>query len=161
MTIHIDKHAYPKGAFGEGWLLYLGSTSNEKNVYIKDNTTNKIKIGTHVYFDEAHMSTPASKAPIVAQALQRLGYNQTESWVQQHEALSTIHNTVQVQILSKNAKVPKRGTKGAIGYDVHHPGKDVTLKSGETKVFPFDIALTPPDGCYTRVSPRSGLTIKK
>ena len=37
--------------------------------------------GTHVMFDEAHMTVPAAQAPLAAQALQRLGYYTRESWI--------------------------------------------------------------------------------
>ena len=40
-----------------------------------------VKIGQHVVFDEAHMTTPAGYAPLAAKALQCLGYYVHESWV--------------------------------------------------------------------------------
>ena len=60
--------------------IFLGYTATSKNVYIKDDKTNKVKIGSHVIFDEAHMSVPTNTAPLAAQALQRLGYHNDESW---------------------------------------------------------------------------------
>ena len=149
----LDNHAY------EG--IYLGSTSNEKNVYIRDTHSKKIKIGTHVYFDEAHFSTPTMKAPLAAQALQRLGYQQKEEWMKEYKESIDDNNIAMIQLLSKDSKMPKRGTKGAIGYDVVHPGQTMILAPGQTKVFPTDIALTPPPGCYTRIAPRSGMIVKQ
>ena len=148
----LDNHAY------EG--IYLGHTSNNRNVYIRDQQSGRIKIGAHVYFDEAHMTAPAGKVPLAAQALQRIGYNQSETWVKEHQQVQEESNTVSVEKLSKTATLPTRGTPGSIGYDVANPGPDITINPGETKVIQLDIAITPPPGCYTRVAPRSGLTVK-
>ena len=137
----LDKHAY------EG--IYLGTTSNDKNIYIKDDQTGRIKIGAHVYFDEAHMSSPAGKAPLAAQALQRLGYNQVKSWTKEHPTLKRKNSQVSVELLTPTAKLPTRGTPGSIVYDVTNPGESFTLTAGETKVIQLDLALTPPSGSYT------------
>ena len=149
----LDQHAY------EG--IYLGSTSNEKNVYIKDHKSNRVKIGAHVYYDEAHMAAPAGKVPLAAQALQRLGYNQQETWVTQHEAQQTEDNVVRINLLSKHATMPSRATAASVGYDVSNTAESITIQPGETKLIPLDISITPPPGCYTRIAPRSGLTIKQ
>ena len=63
----------------EGIFLCFSATDN--NVYFIDDATGRIRMGQHVIFDEAHMSVPAGKAPLAAQALQRLGYYVKESWV--------------------------------------------------------------------------------
>ena len=53
----------------------------DNNVYFIDNATGKVWMGQHVVFNEAHMSVPAGRAPLAAQALQRLGYYVKESWI--------------------------------------------------------------------------------
>ena len=141
--------------------IFLGTTAKDTNCYIHDTTTKRVKIGTHTIFDEAHMSIPASKAPLAAQALQRLGYHQKESLITDMNNKESADNTVQVQLLQQLAKIPRRGTKGSVGYDAIYPGSNYTLKAGETRVFPLDIAIRCPINCYTRVAPRSGLTVKK
>ena len=148
----LDNHSY------QG--IYLGSTSNEKNVYILDSKTNRIKIGAHVYFDECHMTTPAGKAPLAAEALQRLGYNQSETWVKEHQDLKAQHEYALVQKLSPQAQLPRRGTKHSVGYDVINPNNEVVIEPGATTVIPTDLAITPPPNSYMRIAPRSGLTIK-
>ena len=149
----LDNHAY------QG--IYLGNTSTDRNVYIRDDKTGRIKIGAHVYFDEAHMTSPASKAPLAAQALQRLGYHQVESWIKDLPALQKDNNQVDIELITTTAKLPKRGTSGSIGYDVSNPGQAFTLSPGQTKVVPLDLAITPPAGSYTRIAPRSGMTVKQ
>ena len=141
--------------------IFLGTTAKDTNCYIHDDKSKRVKIGTHANFDEAHMSIPASKAPLAAQALQRLGYHQKESLITAINNKESAGNTVQVQLLQQKAKLPRKGTKESVGYDVIYPGPTYTLKAGETRVFPLDIALRCPHNCYTRVAPRSGLTVKK
>ena len=76
---------------------FLGYTATEKNVRFQDLHSKTIKTATHVIYDEAHMSVPASQAPIAAQTLQRLGYAFKES--------SINSNTVSVVLTSKEAKL--------------------------------------------------------
>ncbi len=149
----LDHHSY------QG--IYLGSTPNGSNVYVKDEVTGQVKLGTHVYFDEAHFTTPTHRAPLAAQALQRLGYHQQEQWIKEYEKEASAITEVQVQLLSEQAKVPKRGSDDAAGYDLTYPGEEYTLKAGETRVFPIDIAITCPPHSYARIAPRSGLTVKR
>ena len=56
------------------------------------------------------MTISAAKAPLAAQALQRLGYNQQETWVKEHEAVQKYHNKAYVQKLTPEAKLPSRAT---------------------------------------------------
>ena len=79
--------------------VFLGTTAKDTNCYIHDTATKRVKIGTHTIFDEAHMSIPASKAPLAAQALQRLGYHQKESLITDKNNKESAENTVQVQLL--------------------------------------------------------------
>ena len=56
------------------------------------------------------MATPAAKAQLAAQALQRLGYHQNESWVtkENNKHLSNENETLFIQKNSPNAKTPKK-----------------------------------------------------
>ena len=58
------------------------------------------------------MATPAAKAPLAAQALQRLGYHQNESWVTKeiNEHLSNENETLFIHKFSPNAKTPEKGS---------------------------------------------------
>jgi hypothetical protein len=53
--------------------FFIGYTATDKNKIYIDEQSGKIKIASHIIFDEAHMSTKASKAPPAVQTLQRLG----------------------------------------------------------------------------------------
>ena len=97
---------------------------------------------------------------MAAQALQRIGYNQVETWVKEHSTLQASTNIAHIELLSKHATIPTKGSAGSVGYDVRNPGPDITLLPQETKVIQLDLALTPPPGHYTRIAPRSGLTVK-
>ena len=57
------------------------------------------------------------------------------------------------------AKPPTRSTEGAIGYDLYTPFS-FTLYPKEIKLVYTDIAIKVPLGHYSRVAPKSGLTLK-
>ena len=57
------------------------------------------------------------------------------------------------------AKPPTRFTEGAIGYDLYTPFS-FTLYPREIKLVYTDIAIKVPLGHYSRVTPKSGLTLK-
>ena len=118
----LDNHSYT-GRF-------LGFTATPKNINYIDDKSGQLKSGTHSIFDEAHMTTPASKAPLAAQALQRLGYHMNESWIMD-ENRKLIDNQAQpllVQKLSPQAKIPTKGSKGAIGYDLFSNDSPITIQ---------------------------------
>lgn len=153
----LDNHSY-QGVF-------LGCTATPKNIYVKDDHTRLVKIGTHVVYDEAHMTVPAIRAPLAAQALQRLGYHRNEKYVEEMlQAAQEQKNRTsifQIELLSDRAQAPIQATKESVGYDVFSAKDDFEIGPGETAVVPLDIKITPPQGCYIRIAPRSGLTVKK
>jgi deoxyuridine 5'-triphosphate nucleotidohydrolase len=141
--------------------IFLRFTATPQNVTYLDEKSGLIKTGTHVIFDEAHMSTPASKAPLAAEALQRLGYSFREDWVTKARSTSTSEN-LQVLKLSKSAQVPVRSSSDSIGYDLFADMEvPMDIKPSQLITIPTGIALTPPSGTYIRLAPRSGLTMKK
>ena len=143
--------------------IFLSHTATTGNVNFIDDKTSLIKMGTHVLFDEAHMTVPANKAPLAAQALQRLGYYARETWIddavkQEHSA--DINNQLLIERLTATATPPSRSTDESIGLDLHSDMDDTILEPGAVKVVLTGIAAKSPSGSYLRVAPRSGLTIK-
>jgi dUTP pyrophosphatase len=53
---------------------FLGYTATDKNILFIDSVTKRIKTATHVVFDEAGMTLPASELPPSAKILQQLGH---------------------------------------------------------------------------------------
>ena len=56
------------------------------------------------------------------------------------------------------AITPRRATPGSVGYDVFTP-IDFTLQPQEQKTIFIDLAITPPEGYYTQLMSKSGLTV--
>ncbi len=144
--------------------IFLGFGATDANAWFIDDATGLIKLGTHVIFDEAHMSVPARKAPLAAEALQRVGYYNREQWIDDNvrsEFKADSNGCVRTRKLTDTAITPTKGTAGSIGLDLHSDMDTVTISPGETIIFKTGIAAAPPPGCYLRVAPRSGLTVKK
>ena len=53
---------------------------------------------------------------------------------------------------------PRRSTPRSVGYDVFTP-INFTLQPQEQKTIFVDLAITPPEGHYTRLMPKSGLAV--
>ena len=143
--------------------VFLTTTATSGNVNFIDDATGLIMTGTHVMFDEAHMTVPAAKAPLAAQALQRLGYYTRETWIdtavsQEHEA--DVNRDILIEKTTATAVTPSRSTEESIGIDLHSDMDDIVLKPGDLKVILTGIAAKAPSGTYLRVAPRSGLTVK-
>lgn len=64
-----------------------------------------------------------------------------------------------VKTLHPAAKIPRRESQGAAGYDLSS-AVDVTIPPGGRAVVPTGIAIAVPEGTYGRVAPRSGLAAK-
>ena len=108
-------------------------------------------MGTHVLFDEAHMTVPANKAPLVAQALQRLRYYAREQWIdaaiiQEHTADQDRH--ILIERLTKTSIAPTHSTLDSAGLDVHNDMDEFSLKPGQVKVVLTGIAAKAPSGTY-------------
>ena len=65
-----------------------------------------------------------------------------------------------IKKLSENAVIPTRGSKEAAGYDLYAT-ETYELKIGERKAFKTDIVMAIPPYFFGRISPRSGLAVKK
>ena len=64
-----------------------------------------------------------------------------------------------VQFLSDNARLPKKGSEGAAGYDLCS-AYDMVIGPHDKGIVKTDIAIKVPVGTYGRVAPRSGLAAK-
>ena len=61
--------------------------------------------------------------------------------------------------LKNTATIPKRSTEGAAGYDLFAAEEVVVPAKGKI-VVKTGISMAIPDGCYGRIAPRSGLSVK-
>ena len=149
----LDNHSY-NGRF-------LGFTATPKNINYIDDTTGQLKSGTHAIFDEAHMATPASKAPLAAQALQRLGYHNSESWItaENKKTVSEIKPILLITKMTPDTKIPRKGSPNSVGYDIFS-NECITIKPHKLQLVHTGISFKCPAGSYGRIAPRSGLTIK-
>jgi deoxyuridine 5'-triphosphate nucleotidohydrolase len=144
--------------------VFLAHGATDANAYFLDDATATVKLGTHVIFDEAHMSVPARKAPLAAEALQRVGYYNREQWITddiRDEFQADSNSIMRVQRLSDTAILPTRGTEASVGYDLCSDIEEYVLQPGQTHIFQTGIAAASPPGCYLRVAPRSGNTVKR
>ena len=66
---------------------------------------------------------------------------------------------MKVKLLSSDAKVPTRGTDGAIGYDLY-AAESVFIPIGSTGKVKTDISLEIPMGQIGKIEDRSGMAIK-
>ena len=68
---------------------------------------------------------------------------------------------VNIQKINEHAKLPKRMTEHAAGYDLYSCNQeDMLIKSGEVVLIPTGIAISLPAGYEAQIRPRSGLAIK-
>ena len=148
--------------------IFLGFTGTDHNIYYRDDTTGRIKIATHVTFDEAGMTLPQADLPPYAIALQKAGYTSNS----QDDPQSTVDDTqtpsgttsansdtLQVQLLSPSAIPPTRAMDQAAGYDLYSARCIVIPPHSRIRV-PTDIAITPPSSTYAQILSRSGMAAK-
>ena len=67
---------------------------------------------------------------------------------------------LQVQKLTKDAKLPTKATQGSIGYDLYATNT-LQVPGNDNQLIETGLAMTPPKGTYIRIAPRSGLALKK
>src|ERR1700722_20223698 len=66
---------------------------------------------------------------------------------------------MRVEILQKNGRLPVLGSKGAAGYDLYCAER-TSIKAHTRGLVKTGIAIGIPKGCYGRIAPRSGLSMK-
>jgi dUTP pyrophosphatase len=74
--------------------------------------------------------------------------------------LSQTSEVLNIQLLSKNARLPIRGTTWSAGLDLFSP-INITLVSGNITVIPLDVAMEIPRCCYGRLVTRSSMGIRQ
>jgi len=141
--------------------IFLGYTATDHNVYYRDTQTGKIKIATHVTFDEAGFTVPkAMLSPAIAQ-LQSLGSK--DDWQQEkingESQKPTPVEELQVVLLSDRGTIPSRATPESAGYDLHS-AEDIAVPPGGTALIATDISFKLPPGTYGQIMSRSGLSVK-
>jgi len=147
--------------------IFLGFTATSKNVYYFDTTTNRVKTGTHVMFDEAGYTIPLKNQTLLQQRLQQSGVQSIDI---DHEQPHTSHLTatsidddtsqaILFKRLSDNATIPQRATAEAAGYDIHSATDTVISPRTTTKVS-TDLAVCPPINTYCQLLSRSGLVTR-
>jgi len=144
--------------------IFLGFTATEKNVYYRDTTSGKIKIGTHITFDEAGFTLPRQSLTPTQRALQDTGYAQPIHRPTPHETTTTElsandEDTLLVQLLSNNARLPVRSTPESAGLDLFS-ATTMTLPPHSQHTVPTDITICPPPGTCCQILPRRGLLVK-
>ena len=66
---------------------------------------------------------------------------------------------MQIKRIHPDAVTPKRGSEGAVGYDLTSVDQ-VTIEPYRWDMVPIGITIRMPTGVYGRVAPRSGLALK-
>ncbi len=136
--------------------IFLGYTATDHNVYYQDYKTKRVKIATHVKFDEAGYTLPKASVPPAMQILQDIG--------QREPTPSDIpgqlpEEILQVQLLSDKAKLPVKATTGAAGFDLFS-AEPVSIPPHSRSTVKTDITILPPPGTYGQIMSRSGLALK-
>ncbi len=142
--------------------IFLGFTATEKNIYYQDVHTKRIKTATHITFDEANYTLPATQLSPAMAALQKLGYTNkcgdqevfttAVSGSDQDDHDSLTGDTLQVQLLSVNGTIPKRATVDSVGYDLYS-ATYMTLQPNQRVKIPTDVSIIPPRGTYGQIMP--------
>ena len=131
---------------------FLEFVGTDKNIKYYDVKTKRIKIATHVVFDEAHFSS--TNKPPGAVALYNAGVAAESNSITSHDDTSV--NFVK---LSENAVIPNRATDGSAGADLYS-AESKTIPPKSLMLFSTDLSIECPPGTYGRIAPRSGLTVK-
>ena len=79
------------------------------------------------------------------------------SVLQESEIVHSILETP-FQKLSEKAITPRQATPGSVGYDLFTP-IDFQIQPKEQKTVFIDLAIAPPEGYYTQLMSKSGLTV--
>ena len=127
-------------------MTYKGNTAL---AYVIDKTTGRERVTTHLNFDEAYVSAPASEQPPMGVALQQSGFSPKK------EELCRL----KVKLLSKNAKCPIRGSEEAAALDVFADSNSV-VKPHQQSTISTGIALEIPSGYHAKLKVRSSFAVK-
>jgi dUTP pyrophosphatase len=67
--------------------------------------------------------------------------------------------TLQIKRLTLDATLPTRASPGSVGYDLYSLN-DLVIQPNSRDIVSTGVCATIPLGCYGRIAPRSGLTVK-
>jgi dUTP pyrophosphatase len=67
--------------------------------------------------------------------------------------------TLQIKRLTLDATLPTRASPGSVGYDLYSLN-DLIIQPNSRDIVSTGVCATIPLGCYGRIAPRSGLTVK-
>jgi|TARA_B100001113_G_scaffold57376_1_gene43076 dUTP pyrophosphatase len=67
--------------------------------------------------------------------------------------------TLQIKRLTLDATLPTRASPGSVGYDLYSLN-DLHIEPNSRDIVSTGVCATIPMGCYGRIAPRSGLTVK-
>lgn len=140
------------------------------NIYFRDNTTKKIKIATHITFDEAGFTVPKTSLSPTQCTLQEAGYEQISghptgpldetTTVPAIDIQPEVQHSLYVQLLTENARLPVRSTPESAGLDLFS-SQDVHLLTHTQVQILTDLAVFPPPGSYRQTLPCSGLILRR
>ncbi len=128
--------------------IFLGFTATEHNIYYQDTASKRIKIATHVSFDEAGYTLPNTTRTQLQHILQAAETSdpkptltqQQEMPPHQPKSAPDLSESLQVQRLTEHGRLPTRATEDAAGYDVYSP-ITVTIPPHTSTKIPLDIAV--------------------
>jgi len=151
--------------------VFLGYTATDYNIHYQDYKTKRIKIATHVTFDEAGYTLPPKERSFGMMELQEIGTPKDTTDIPPEPSSGNSDNTItltdgpslvdtlQVKLLSTNARLPVRATQEAAGYDLHS-AVELWIPSNDRVSVATDISIWPPNGTYGQIASRSGLASK-
>lgn len=129
--------------------IFLGYTGTHKNVWYLDIETMKVKNGSYLEFDEAHMSIPSHQAPLAAQALQRVGYalNEPDS-----DKVYTPPTNIIVHMQTPTAQMPRQHRNGSVvlRMDCDEP---LRIPPRSTKLIQTGIGVQADNSDYIEIKP--------
>ena len=73
--------------------------------------------------------------------------------------MTSEETTLQIKRLTLDATLPTRASPGSVGYDLYSL-HDTVIQPGSRDIVSTGICATIPLGCYGRIAPRSGLTVR-
>jgi dUTP pyrophosphatase len=73
--------------------------------------------------------------------------------------MTSEETTLQFKRLTLDATLPTRASPGSVGYDLYSL-HDTVIQPGSRDIVSTGICATIPLGCYGRIAPRSGLTVR-
>ena len=165
--------------------IFLRFTGTDRNIVFYDTTTHQTRQARHVDFDETYFHE--SKAPPYAQKLKTIAETaiankEIEDMLMKNDDKKIIHqsNTSQshhtttvekdndainvsieykhFQIVSEDAHMPIKATRGAAGYDLYSSESKVIKGNGRT-VISTGVNFHCPDGYFGQILSRSGLAV--